>query len=262
MSGIGSTMWPEKVVEERVTAEFDFGPELQIGETVVSVVWVVTTVKGVDASPQSVLYGAPVIQGTRVYQQLWAGLAGCSYRVQCRATTQIGDVLILQGVLPVVSAELAGRLSTGLVTIPVLVTAVRPDGTLVTGARVRAVITVPEVDGDLVVRATVEDITDAGGSVTLALWPNSRGVNSSQYRILIDEVGYSVLITVPEAPVSAWPLHVHTLINQAPYPPLSASQQALTALQAALAQLAGSQIDGGTPGSVYGGTTAINGGTP
>ena len=103
MSSIDSTTWPTKYVGERVTAEFDFARDVPAGDSVASVALVVTTVAGVDAAPAGVLYGSSVIKGARVFQQLAAGLAGRSYRVECRATTANNNILILARVLPVIA---------------------------------------------------------------------------------------------------------------------------------------------------------------
>lgn len=94
------TTWPSKTAAERVTAQFDFGPDLEPGDRVVSLEWVVTLLAGVDATPPQVLVGAAAIKGGRVFQKL-GGLAGCSYRIECRATTANENVLVLWRVLPV-----------------------------------------------------------------------------------------------------------------------------------------------------------------
>lgn len=93
--------WPVKLTGERVTAQFDFTPDLQPGDAPVAVVMTVTTVDGVDAAPAQVLYGLPQIKGRRVFQKLQGGLAGCVYLVQCQVTTRLGDVLLLARLLPV-----------------------------------------------------------------------------------------------------------------------------------------------------------------
>ena len=103
MSAIESTTWPNKYTVERVTAEFDFTKDLAAGDSLVSVQLVVTTVAGVDVAPLAVLFGAAQIKGARVFQQLHGGLPGCSYRIECRATTADNNLLLLARVLPVVA---------------------------------------------------------------------------------------------------------------------------------------------------------------
>jgi hypothetical protein len=102
MSTLDSRIWPDKYPQERITVEFDFGRDLSPGDPISTVQLALTTVLGTDASPQSMLFGAAQIKGSRVFQQLQGGLAGCSYRVQAQATTQNNNILVLARVLPVV----------------------------------------------------------------------------------------------------------------------------------------------------------------
>jgi hypothetical protein len=99
---IDDITWPIKHPVERVTAEFDFGPSLAAGDALASVELLVTTVQGVDAAPGALVYGVAQLKGARAYQALTGGLAGCSYRVECRATTTNNNLLLLARVLPVV----------------------------------------------------------------------------------------------------------------------------------------------------------------
>lgn len=95
-----SNTWPAKTAAERVTAQFDFGPDLEPGDSITTIEWVVTLLSGVDATPTQVLVGAAAIKGSRVFQKL-GGLAGCSYRIECRANTAQENLLSLWRVLPV-----------------------------------------------------------------------------------------------------------------------------------------------------------------
>jgi len=115
-----------------------------------------------------------------------------------------------------------------LVLIPVKVRATRANGSFVVGATVRAVLTVAETDDGMVVPDNIVGITNAAGEVTLNLWPNSRGVNGSQYRMEVTgpSLYFSGLISLPEAPSTAWPVELSTLINQPPYPSRSAAETA------------------------------------
>jgi hypothetical protein len=103
MSTLENFTWPAKLPAEVVTSEFDFAPDMAFGDAVASVQILATTVLGTDGAPQLVAPGVPVLKGARVYQRLAAGLAGCSYRIECRATTVAGNVLILARVLPVLA---------------------------------------------------------------------------------------------------------------------------------------------------------------
>lgn len=102
MTAINSTTWPTKYPQERVTAEFDFGPDLPPGDSIATIQLFLSTVQGVDATPDNLRYGASVIKGARVFQQFHSGLANCSYQVACHATTANNNLFILVRVLPVV----------------------------------------------------------------------------------------------------------------------------------------------------------------
>lgn len=99
---IDAVTWPAKYVAERITPEFNFAPGLAAGDSVATVSIDVTTVQGVDAAPNAIKFGGAVIKGARVFQQLAAGLAGCSYLVVATATTTQNNILVIPRVLPVV----------------------------------------------------------------------------------------------------------------------------------------------------------------
>lgn len=122
---------------------------------------------------------------------------------------------------------------TALTTVPVQVTAKRADGTPVANAKVRFVLTRPDVDGQVVVPSLFTGTTDVDGEATVSAWPNARGVNGSQYQVEIrgDGVNFSGLATVPD---SACNLH-EILQLQAPATLDDAMRAALDA-QAAVAQ--------------------------
>lgn len=98
---IDETTWPAKYDIERIKAMFDFTQDLAPGTTVASVSMTVTTVRGTDASPAAILYGAVDLRGARAYQYLSAGVAGCSYKVAATAVTSDQQILVLARVLPV-----------------------------------------------------------------------------------------------------------------------------------------------------------------
>jgi hypothetical protein len=89
---------------------------------------------------------------------------------------------------------------TVLTVVPVKVTAKRADGTPIANAKVRFTLTVPDTDGQLVVPTRYAGVTDVNGEATLNVWPNTRGVNGSQYRVEITGEGlaFNGLATVPE----------------------------------------------------------------
>lgn len=95
--------WPPKWQAERVCAEFDFGPDLRPGDAIPpeGIQLLITVVDGADASANNVIYGAARLKGARVFQLLDGGVPDAAYLVQCRVTTEQGDILILAGVLRV-----------------------------------------------------------------------------------------------------------------------------------------------------------------
>lgn len=126
-----------------------------------------------------------------------------------------------------------------LITTAVKFTVLPADGVPIAGLRVRCELTRPDVDGGVLVpQPRARGDTDASGQCTIPLWPNSRGVNASQYRVKVyqgTELIHSFLVTVPE---QAGVVLAETIINQAPYPAVDAAQAAVTAAQAAAAEAA------------------------
>lgn len=102
MSTLNDTTWPAIDPEEKVTSLVDFGPSLGHGETLASATVTVTVVQGIDATPAVMLDGAAVLKGARVLQRLQGRISGASYLVKYRATTSLGNVLVLRRVLPIV----------------------------------------------------------------------------------------------------------------------------------------------------------------
>ena len=126
-----------------------------------------------------------------------------------------------------------------MITTSVKFTVLASAGAIAAGATVTARLTRPDVDAGVVVPTPpVSGKTGANGQCTLALWPNSRGVNGSQYEIEVSDgpsVIHNFLITVPE---QVGVVLAETIINQVPYPTVDAAQAALTAAQAAAAEAA------------------------
>lgn len=96
-----SITWPAIAPAERVTVLFDFGTDLQPGDSIVAVTMNAWTVSGVDESGSAVLIGSPQIKGRRVFHRAGARPAGCAYRIECTATSAFGDVYFMARVLPV-----------------------------------------------------------------------------------------------------------------------------------------------------------------
>lgn len=54
-----------------------------------------------DASPTAVLSGSPTITGTKLLQQVRAGVAGADYILRAQADTASGDRYVIAAILPV-----------------------------------------------------------------------------------------------------------------------------------------------------------------
>ena len=100
---IKPAVWPPKWQPERICAEFDFAPDMRAGDSIADngIQFVITCVEGEDQAAAGIAYGAPQRRGARVLQLLDGGVADCAYLVQCRVTTEQGQVLVLAGVLRV-----------------------------------------------------------------------------------------------------------------------------------------------------------------
>jgi hypothetical protein len=85
-------------VSEQPTLSFSFVNDLAAGETISSVVFllsVAATSVGADGSPSSRLIGSPAISGLVVSQRLSGCLAGVIYLVEARVTTSLSNVYSL-----------------------------------------------------------------------------------------------------------------------------------------------------------------------
>ena len=77
------------------TYSFDFVNDLGAGESIAGASFDCAAVDGDDAAAASRLQGAALVTGSIASQQVAGLLAGVLYRLQCAATTNLGDVLIL-----------------------------------------------------------------------------------------------------------------------------------------------------------------------
>ena len=97
---------PEKRPAEAVTIAWRFARELGTGVTLAPGAAVaITTRKGTDIAPGAMLSGVPAVAGSTVLARIMGGIDGCEYLLACTATTSVGDVLVLEAVLPVASAR-------------------------------------------------------------------------------------------------------------------------------------------------------------
>lgn len=87
---------------ETVTLSFDF---VNLTSAPLTPTVSITRIGGVaDASPSSVLLGAPEVSGTKVLQAVTLGVDLTDYLLRCEVDTSGQDHFILSGILPVRAA--------------------------------------------------------------------------------------------------------------------------------------------------------------
>src|SRR4051794_37569734 len=111
-----------------------------------------------------------------------------------------------------------------LTTVPVSIIANQITGAPMALGSAHFELTGPDIDGSVVVPAGADVALDVNGLGTANLWPNARGVNGTQYRVLLSDASgnlqYSGLATVP---ASACALHA---VLQVVAPPKVSDAQA------------------------------------
>lgn len=71
---------------------FGFAARLATGETIVSAVFTIEVVEGVDPSPGDLLAGSPTTTTTGAFQRITGGVDGCTYKLTCVATTSASNI--------------------------------------------------------------------------------------------------------------------------------------------------------------------------
>ena len=93
---------PAKPVGEKTPIGFDFASKLLVGEVLVSATCSISVWSGIDTAPSSVLSGTPTVSGTKAYQIVTGGIAGCIYKITCTGTTSAPNNPVLMTLLAVV----------------------------------------------------------------------------------------------------------------------------------------------------------------
>lgn len=91
-----------KDFEEVKVLRFDFSGELEAGQTITLAERNVTLTAGVDATPEALLLGDPLVLGTEVLQRITAGAPDATYHIRARATDGSGLVHVMAADLLVV----------------------------------------------------------------------------------------------------------------------------------------------------------------
>lgn len=90
-----------KTPEEVVSVSFDYAGLLAAGETIQSASLSLSVLHGSDAAAASMLTATEVFSGAVVSRLVRNGVDATDYVVSCLATTNLGQVLQLSGILPV-----------------------------------------------------------------------------------------------------------------------------------------------------------------
>ena len=89
-----STTFSPKDPAETLYYGIDFSALLGTGETITSATAAIRVTTGTDASPSSLLSGAPAISAGVVSQKVTGGVAGCTYLLGISITTSAGQTFV------------------------------------------------------------------------------------------------------------------------------------------------------------------------
>lgn len=92
-----------KKLGEQLLLTFEFISDLAAGETLATPSVVCTVWSGTDASPSSMISGAPSISGSQVKQLVINGVVGVVYYLTCTVNTSLGQILVQTGYLAVIT---------------------------------------------------------------------------------------------------------------------------------------------------------------
>lgn len=96
---------PIKSVGSIITINVDFVSSLTSGEGLTAIVVTSVVASGVDASPSSILLGAPSIAQNVASQTITGGTSGVVYLLGFNGTTNNGNQLIIYTYIAVISAD-------------------------------------------------------------------------------------------------------------------------------------------------------------
>lgn len=94
-------MFDTKRTSEYLTLAFDFRPTLGTAETLVSGTWSITAVRPNTASVAGMLVGGATVLSGQSFQQVTGGANGTVYSVVAHVTTNYGNQLEENALLPV-----------------------------------------------------------------------------------------------------------------------------------------------------------------
>jgi len=97
-----NTRLDPKDVQEIDVVSFDFTSVLNTGETITSSTCTSEVYAGTDAAPSGLLLGGAQTTGTKVLQQIQAGIAGVEYLLRCAIVTSASRTLVLSALIQVI----------------------------------------------------------------------------------------------------------------------------------------------------------------
>lgn len=98
-----NAVFPSKRPEEKFPVQFQFGDQLQFGETISGQVVTCVVFQGTDPDPEDVLFGAPTLSGQVVSQVVQGGVGGVVYTLVCAASGSTGTIYTKSGSLAILS---------------------------------------------------------------------------------------------------------------------------------------------------------------
>ncbi len=96
-------VFSSKTVDTSRFLVFDYISQLLSEETIVSAGVTVSVVTGIDPMPSDLALGLLAIDQTEIFQEVHGGIAGVIYNISCAATTDLANVIIMQGKLAVLN---------------------------------------------------------------------------------------------------------------------------------------------------------------
>ena len=93
--------WTDKDPAEQVTVAFDFSAVATSVSSPTVTNYTHWSRDTVDATPSAMLSGSPTINGAVVYQTVIGGVDWNNYVLNCKATTQAGEIVMVAALLPV-----------------------------------------------------------------------------------------------------------------------------------------------------------------
>ncbi len=106
--------WKDKVPEESIVVEFDFGADAV--SVTAPTIDVFASDASLDPAPNTIKSGVPAITGAVVRQRLVAGVPDVEYFFRCKATNENSDALTIEASMRVVARPLVSNVQPRYLT--------------------------------------------------------------------------------------------------------------------------------------------------